>query len=107
LKDSIRAPGDERTSRLPKLDVPKNFVRRKGWDRELDVRFLPAADSRRQAVGCYALCATRSSGTLPRLFAIQFLSWSAMFCMWTYGLPVIAGMLEKGVEAAVLNVPST
>jgi maltose/moltooligosaccharide transporter len=28
---------------------------------------------------------------LPRLFAIQFLSWSGMFCLWIYALPVIAG----------------
>lgn len=40
-------------------------------------------------------------GTLPRLFAIQFLSWSAMFCVWIYGLPVIAAVLRLGVEAAV------
>lgn len=45
---------------------------------------------------------TRSAaGTLPRLFAIQFLSWSAMFCVWIHGLPVIAAMLGGGVEAAI------
>ena len=42
-----------------------------------------------------------TAGILPRLFAIQFLSWSAMFCMWIHGLPVIAVMLGSGVEAAV------
>lgn len=42
-----------------------------------------------------------AAGTLPRLFAIQFLSWSAMFCMWIHALPVIAGMLGGRVEAAV------
>ncbi len=44
------------------------------------------------------------AGTLPRLFAIQFLSWSAMFCVWIYGLPVIAGILGENVEAAVPTV---
>ncbi|MEP6785650.1 MAG: hypothetical protein ABI898_07905 [Sphingomonadales bacterium] len=27
---------------------------------------------------------------LPLLFVIQFLSWSAMFCLWVYAVPVIA-----------------
>lgn len=38
---------------------------------------------------------------LPRLFAIQFLSWSAMFCMWIHSLPVVAGMLGSSIDAAV------
>lgn len=41
---------------------------------------------------------------LPRLFAIQFLSWSAMFCLWIDGLPVIASLLGRGVEAAIPTV---
>ena len=45
-----------------------------------------------------------TAGTLPRLFAIQFLSWSAMFCMWIHGLPVIAGISGGGLEAAVPTV---
>ena len=27
---------------------------------------------------------------LPLLFVIQFLSWSAMFCLWVYAVPVMA-----------------
>ena len=45
-----------------------------------------------------------STAILPRLFAIQFLSWSAMFCMWIYGLPVIAKILGGSVEAAIPTV---
>ena len=29
--------------------------------------------------------------TLVPLFAVQFLSWAGMFCMWIYAVPVIAG----------------
>ena len=28
--------------------------------------------------------------SLGPLFLVQFLSWSAMFCLWIYGVPVIA-----------------
>ena len=30
---------------------------------------------------------------LMPLFAIQFLSWAGMFCMWIYAVPVIAGQV--------------
>ena len=43
-------------------------------------------------------------GTLPRLFVVQFLSWSAMFCLWIHGLPLIAAILGGGVEAAIPTV---
>jgi MFS family permease len=36
------------------------------------------------------------SKTLVPLFAIQFLSWAAMFCMWIYAVPVIAGDVFHG-----------
>jgi maltose/moltooligosaccharide transporter len=33
---------------------------------------------------------------LAPLFAIQFFSWSAMFCLWIYALPVIGHILHPG-----------
>ena len=33
---------------------------------------------------------TAARSILPPLFVIQFLSWSGMFCLWIYAVPVIA-----------------
>ncbi len=34
--------------------------------------------------------------TFVPLFAVQFLSWGGMFCMWIYAVPVIAGDVFQG-----------
>lgn len=41
------------------------------------------------------------AGALPRLFVVQFLSWSAMFCLWVYALPVIATLLGGDLASAL------
>jgi maltose/moltooligosaccharide transporter len=39
--------------------------------------------------------------TLVPLFAIQFLSWAGMFCLWIYAVPVIAGdVFHSGSDPA-------
>ncbi len=35
---------------------------------------------------------------LPLLFVIQFLSWSAMFCLWVYAVPTVAEGSEAGAN---------
>lgn len=35
---------------------------------------------------------------LPLLFVIQFLSWSAMFCLWVYAVPTVAEGGEAGAN---------
>jgi len=33
---------------------------------------------------------------LAPLYAVQFLSWSGIFCLWIYAVPVIAGGVLSG-----------
>lgn len=40
--------------------------------------------------------AWRLKPALPVLFVIQFFSWSAMFCLWVYAVPVIAAAQPSG-----------
>ena len=42
-----------------------------------------------------------AGGVLVPLFAVQFLSWGAMFCLWVYALPVVTAILTtSGVARA-------
>ncbi|CAM3268911.1 hypothetical protein SPAN111604_14010 [Sphingomonas antarctica] len=45
---------------------------------------------------------------LPLLFLVQFLSWSAMFCLWVYAVPVIAASrpFNEGYASAATTAAS-
>ncbi len=42
--------------------------------------------------------------TLAPLYAVQFLSWSGIFCLWIYAVPVIAGGVLGGDTSALAVV---